>query len=257
LDLGQNINASIDHARKLFTDFGRLVILIILHIIPIVNLIVIGYYARNIRETPTSDSPPKLEKYADLWINGLKVAVAAIIYMIVPIILIIIGALTLFAPLMLGMYRPGMWFIPAGFGGILLASGIIIAFAVAIIMAMAIVHMIKSDSFGKAFAVGEIIGMIGRIGWGRYILWLIVMFIFGIIVGAINSIPAIGWLISLIIAPIYGVFTSRSAALMYLDGVSPGAAPAAAVPAGKKFCMACGASIPSEATFCPICGKPQ
>ena len=53
MDLGQNINLSIDYARKLFTDLGRLVILIILDIIPIINLIVAGYMAKVIRETPT------------------------------------------------------------------------------------------------------------------------------------------------------------------------------------------------------------
>ncbi|MEM4251418.1 MAG: DUF4013 domain-containing protein [Candidatus Bathyarchaeia archaeon] len=58
----------------------------------------------------------------------------------------------------------------ARFGILLLVAGIIIAFAVAIIMAVAIVHMIKSGSFGKAFKVGEIIGIIGKLGWGKYIL---------------------------------------------------------------------------------------
>ncbi len=255
MDLGQNINLSVDYARKLFTDLGRLVILIILNIIPIVNLIVTGYYAKTIRETPSSDSPPRLEKYVELWIDGLKIAVVAVIYMIIPLILIAFGALTLFAPYMVVPYGPSFWLIPLGFGVILFAAGIILAFVIAIIMAMAIVHMVKTGSFGKAFAVGEIVRIIGRIGWGRYIAWLIVVFVFAIIVSAVGSIPAIGWLISIIIWPIFGVFASRSGALMYTDAET--ASPAIIQPSEKKFCMACGAQIPAGATYCPVCGKPQ
>jgi ribosomal protein L40E len=193
-----------------------------------------------------------------MWIDGLKIVVAIIVYMIIPLILIVAGAVSFFAGFMWGVYGPGMALLPAGLGVGLFIVGIILAFVVAIIMVMAIVHMVKTGSFGKAFAVGEILGMIGKIGWGKYILWLIVIFVFAVVVGAVGQIPAIGWLISLVISPVFGVFTSRSAALMYTDAVSPGAVAAVpAAPSEKKFCMACGAQIPKEATYCPICGKPQ
>ena len=258
LDLGQNINSSIDYTRRLFDDFGRLAILIILHIIPIVNLIIYGFMARVIKETPESNTPPKLEKYGEFWIDGLKISVVAIIYMIIPAVLIAAGAVTLFAPYLAGPYSPVVWLVPLGFGVVLMAVGIILAFAVAIIMAMAIVHLVKTGSFGKAFAVGEIVNIIGKIGWGQYVIWLIVMFIFAIIVVAIGAVPGIGWLISIIVSPIFGVFVSRSAALVYTDAVAPGTTSAAvATTSEKKFCMSCGAQIPAGATFCPVCGKSQ
>lgn len=266
MDLGQNINQSIEYAKKLFSDLGRLVILIILCIIPIVNLIVAGYMARVIRETPSVDSPPKLENYGNMWIDGLKIAIASLIYMIIPMALIMLGGMSLFTSFMmpgqgLGFQQVPFWFIPAGLGALFFGIGMIFAFLVAIIFAMAIVHMIKTDNFGKAFAVGEILGIIGKIGWGSYIVWLIVIFIFAAIVSAIGGIPAIGWLISLVISPIFGVFAARSAALTYASSESPIAtavptAPTGA-PSGKKFCISCGAEIPDEATFCPGCGKPQ
>ncbi|OGD54915.1 hypothetical protein A3K80_01730 [Candidatus Bathyarchaeota archaeon RBG_13_38_9] len=266
MDLGQNINQSIEYTKKLFSDFGRLVILIILDIIPIVNLIVAGYMARVIRETPSVDSPPKLENYGNMWIDGLKIAVASLIYMIIPMILIILGGMSLFASFMIpiqgsGFQKIPFGFIPAGLGAMFFGIGIIFAFLVAIILAMAIVHMIKTDNFGKAFAVSEILGIIGKIRWGSYIVWLIVIFIFAVIVGAIGAIPVIGWLISLVISPIFGVFAARSAALTYTSSESPTVttAPTAptGAPSGKKFCISCGAEIPDEATFCPGCGKPQ
>jgi len=60
LDLGQNIDRSIYYAKKMLSDLGRLAILVILNMIPVVNWIVVGYIAKVVKETPGSDSPPKL-----------------------------------------------------------------------------------------------------------------------------------------------------------------------------------------------------
>jgi len=266
LDLSQIVGNSFEYAKKLFSDLGRLAILIVLDIIPIVNLIVLGYMTRVVKETPISLEPPPLREYGDMFIQGLKVAIAAFLYMLVPLILIILGVGSfIFGAVGMGMFFPAFGAIGVG----LLVVGAILAFAIAIIMAMAIVHMVKNNSFGKAFAVGEILGIIGKIGWGKYILWLIVMFIIAVIVGAVGSIPLIGWLISLIISPIFGVFIARSAGLIYSGAVPPvGIPPPPAPPAYAppppavgaptvKFCVHCGAQIAAEAVFCPKCGGRQ
>lgn len=266
MDLSQIIGNSFEYAKKLFSDLGRLAILVILDIIPIVNLIVLGYMTRVVKETPMSLEPPPLRDYGDMFIQGLKVAIAAFLYMLVPAILIILGV----GAFIFGAF--GMEMFPLAFGAMgigLLVVGIILAFVIAIIMAMAIVHMVKNNSFGKAFAVGEILGILRKIGWGKYIIWLIVMFIIAVVVGAIGSIPLIGWLISLIIAPIFSVFFGRSAALIYSEAVPPVGVPPAppayvpppppptvGVPA-VKFCVHCGAQIAAEAVFCPKCGGRQ
>ena len=52
LNLSENLGNSFEFAKKMFSDIGRLIILIVLDIIPIVNWIVIGYAARVLRETP-------------------------------------------------------------------------------------------------------------------------------------------------------------------------------------------------------------
>jgi len=268
LDLSQNVGNSYEYAKKLFRDLGRLAILIVLDIIPIVNLIVLGYMTRVAKETPSSIEPPPLRDYGDMFIQGLKVAIAIFLYMLVPLILIILGAgAFIFAAFGMGMVFPAF----VGIG--VFVVGIILAFAIAIIMAMAIVHMVKNNSFGKAFAVGEILAIIGKIGWGKYILWLILMFVIALIVGAIGSIPAVGWIISLIIGPVFGVFVLRSAALIYSEAVPPVGVPPTpptppppayvppppppAVGVPTKFCVHCGAQIAAEAVFCPKCGGRQ
>ena len=139
----------------------------------------------------------------------------------------------------------------------MLIVGVLLAFFLAIILVMAIVNMVRKDSFGKAFAIGEILGVIGKVGWGTYILWLIILFVCTLIVGGIGSIPAIGWILSLIIAPIFGVFVARSASLAYLEEVSPEEPEAVEAPkeTTKKFCAYCGAEMTAEAIYCPKCGK--
>jgi len=254
LKLDKNLTDSINYTQILFTDLGRLLILIILDIIPIVNLIVLGYVSRVIKEHPDSKELPPLENYWDLWVQGLKIVVAVIIYMIIPIILIVpfvfLAVLTWIAVPVLPIVS---WLVAIP----LLIIGLLLAFFLAIILAMAIVNMVRKDSFGKAFAFGEILSVIGKIGWGTYILWLLVLFICSLIVAGLGSIPAIGWILSLLISPIFGVFIARSASLTYLGGVSPEAPKAVEAPkeTTKKFCVYCGAEMTAEAISCPKCGK--
>jgi len=192
--------------------------LIILDIIPIVNLLVLGYVSRVIKEHPDSKELPPLENYWNLWVQGLKIVVAAIIYMIIPIILVVpFMVLTALAWIAFPSLPAVGWLVAIP----MLIIGVLLAFFLAIILAMAIVNMVRKDSFGKAFAFGEILGVIGKVGWGTYILWLIILFVCIFIVGGIGSIPAIGWILSLIISPIFGVFVARSASLTFLEGVSP------------------------------------
>jgi len=279
LDLSQIVGNSFEYTKKLFSDLGRLAILFVLSF-PIVNIIgiwfVLGYLTRVVKETPGSVEPPPLRDYGDMFVQGLKVAIAGFVYMLIPAILILLGILgfltAIFSAFGMGMFYPA--FGAMGIG--LLVVGIILAFAIAIIMAMAIVHMVKNNSFSKAFAVGEILGIIGKIGWGKYILWLIVMFIIWVVVatvvGAIASLPLIGWLLWAIVTPIIGVFIARSAVLIYSEAVPPvGVPPAPPAPPAYvpppppppvgvpsvKFCVHCGAQIAAEAVFCPKCGGRQ
>jgi len=226
MDLSDNLSNSFAFARKLFSDFGRLVILIVLDIIPIVNLIVTGYASRVLKESPGADSPPKLENYGDLFIDGLKIVIASIIYMLIPLILIVAGFGSFFAAMVTGGGPNFMWggFTPAymgllgGTGAVLVLVGLLVAFVMLILLAAGIAHMIKTGKFGKAFAFGEILGIIGKIGWGKYLAWLILIVVLAAIVGAIaGAIPYVGWVIAAIIGPALTVFYFRSLGLLYSE----------------------------------------
>jgi len=217
LDLGKNLSDAFQYAQKLFSDLGRLLILVILSIIPILNFIVIGYAAKVASESPQSDAPPRLTGYASLFIEGLKVVVVGIIYMIIPLILIgpsIVGFISI--PMLPA--TPGLFV--GGIALIALIAGIVLAILASIIFYMGIINMIKKNNFGKAFAFGEIFEIIGNVGWGMYILWIIALIVIVSIVGIIAAIPVVGWLISLIISPAVSVFIFRSATLVYSSGRS-------------------------------------
>lgn len=224
MDLSDNLNNSFTFARKLFSDFGRLIILIVLDLIPIVNLIVTGYASRVLKESPGADSPPKLENYGDMFMDGLKIAIATIIYMLIPLILIGAGIGSVFAGRVMERGPDFMWsgFTPAymgllgGTGIVLVLIGLLAAFVMLILLAAGIAHMIKTGKFGKAFAFGEILGIIGKIGWGRYLAWLVLITVISAIVGAIaGALPFVGWIIAAIIGSALTVFYFRSLGLLY------------------------------------------
>jgi len=295
MNLSENLSNSFNYAKKLSSDGGRLVTLIVLNVIPFVNWIVVGYSAHVLRAAPASEAPPKLEKYGDLFADGAKVTVASLLYMILPLALLIIGGVSVGAGI-LGSESVSL--VSAGLGVVLLLVGLCLAFVFLIFLGVGIAHMVKTGKFGKAFAFGEILSIIGRIGWGKYIGWAIVTAIIAFVVGALaNSIPYVGWLISAVIAPFLSVFIFRSLGDLYNDGATPelrvsaaasasgtsgvgvtavtcpscgaqlqphqkfcphcGAASPAPSIEGSKFCIACGARIPSAAGFCGSCGAKQ
>lgn len=297
MKLGDNLSNSFDFAKKLLSDGGRLIILIVLDLIPIVNWIVVGYAARVLRESPGTEAPPKLERYGEMFVDGAKVFFASLIYMLVPTILIVAGGLSFvasFFSLQGQMIEPGIMF--GGTGLLLVLVGLALAIIFLILLGVGMAHMIKTGKFGKAFAFGEIFSIIGGIGWGRYLGWIVIVIIITAIIGALAGfIPYVGWLISAIISPILSVFIFRSLGLLYNDGAPPelrtqvaavggmvcascgtslqphhkfcpncGAAVPAPPPpppptttAGTKFCMSCGAKIPANASFCGSCSAKQ
>ena len=292
MNLGDNFSDSFEYTKKLGSDIGRLIILIVLNIIPIVDWIVIGYQARVLKESPGTGTPPKLENYGELFVQGAKVYFAALIYMLIPLILIIVGALGTFA----GFVWPqtlalAPMFLLGGAGVGFLLVGIILAVVLLIFLGVGMAHMIKTGKFGKAFAFGEILGIIRGIGWGKYLGWIVVTVTVSVILGGIGAVPIVGWIISIILQPIFGVFIFRSMGLLYNDGAPaelkvqaptvtgnacascgttlqahhkfcPNCGAAAPTPSpitepATKFCISCGAKIPSTAIFCGSCGAKQ
>jgi len=199
MKLEEIFSDSFEMAKKLVDDFGRFLLLIVFGMIPILDFIVVGYGYKIIRSG--KNELPELNNYFDLFISGLKIVVVAIIYFIIPISII-------FATLGLGLS-----FILAP----IMFIAISLLFLMAIVAAIGIVHMIVNENLTKAFALGEIMEIISRIGWSKYILWLLVIFAISLFLSAIQSIPYVGWLIVGILSPFYTVFIARASYLIYME----------------------------------------
>jgi hypothetical protein len=293
MHLGDNFSDSFEYTKKIFSDISRLIILIVLSIIPIVEWIVLGYMAKVNKESPGTGTPPKLETYGQLFVDGVKVFFATFIYMLIPTILIAVGAVGTFAnltPFQTPMLAPAP--LIGGAGVAILLVGIILAILLLIILAVGLAHMIKTGKFGNAFAFGEIFAIIRGIGWGKYLSWIAVTVVIGaLLFGILSIIPVIGGILAAVVQPIYYVFIFRSLGLLYNDGAPaelkvqapvvtglacaschtplqpqhkfcPNCGAAAPTPppvtqSGTKFCITCGAKIPSTANFCGSCGAKQ
>jgi len=255
VNLGDNFSDSFEYTKKLFSDIGRLIILIVLSIIPIVEWIVLGYTARVLKESPGTGTPPKLENYGQLFVDGAKVFFATFLYMLVPTILIVIGAVgtfASFASFQSPMVAPA--FLIGGTGSVILLVGIILAILLLIILAVGLAHMIKTGKFGNAFAFGEIFTIIRGVGWVKYLSWIVITVVIGAaLFGILSIIPLIGGLLAAIVQPMYYVFIFRSLGLLYNDGAPVGLKVQAPVVTGLA-CASCSAPLQSQQKFCPNCG---
>jgi hypothetical protein len=156
----------------------------ILLIIPIVDFIVFGYFVKVLRDSASSKSPPKIEGYMEMFINGLLAFITLLIYSIPAIIL-----------------SAGLIFFPSIAYIVFI---VIVALILFVFGFMAIVHMFKKKSFGKAFAFNEIFDAIMKIGLLRYIAFLVIYLIAGVIVVLVvivlRMIPFVGVVIGVIVA---------------------------------------------------------
>lgn len=164
----------------------------ILGIIPIVNLVVFGYYLKVIKENIEGKTGmPDWEDWGSLFIKGIVMVVIYLIYMIIPLIILwatvggsIANVINSNDPNAIGDFG-------GAFAGILVSGILILIISLMIPMALSIYA--KEDSFGAAFRIGEILSRIKSV-IGGYILAYIVIVVLGMILGMIGLIPILGWI---------------------------------------------------------------
>ncbi len=215
MEIGTMFGDAIEYTKEALVDkWMRWLILIIGSIIFPITL---GYTLRVYRGEPT---PPDPQDWVAVFIDGLKLFVVELIWALPVIIVAVIVFGGSAALLMSGSDAATA----AGVGGIFL--GILLVLVVGIIVslfaAMSAVRFARTDSFGEAFNFSAILAHIRRIGWGPYVIALVVL---GVVLAVINVvlsiIPIIGWLISLVLAPAFSIFAARYIALLYDSAPAP------------------------------------
>lgn len=154
---------------------GRWIILLIFSIIPIVNFIAEGAFMKIFN----GEEPEFKGNVGSCFIRGLLAFVAGLIYCIIPGI--IGGIICVFN---------------ATAGAVV---GSILGILAALLFMPGFAAFARGGKFGSFFKFGDIFASIGKLGWGKYILAWIVLFIVCFILGILCAIPLVGIIIAILL----------------------------------------------------------
>lgn len=226
--IGEKISDSIEFTNEAL--FGKWVRWVMLVISSIIFPIMYGYTVRIMRGIQPEYEE---ESFFSLFIDGIKLFVIYLLYMIIPLIAF---AATI-GVAVFGIIQTGGEFtmdsiLPiAGFliGGLLIT--LVIAFIFMLLYVIGAVRFARTESMSEAFAMGEIFSTIGKIGWFNYIVSIIALIIaiFIIAIGVtiveviLGFIPIlgliIGWILNMLISPYLSIMMSRYSSVLYDEGL--------------------------------------
>ena len=243
MDFGLMLDDSFTYAKDgVWEKWSRWLLLIVsMLIFPLI----LGYTVRIYRgEKPA----PEPGEWVALFVDGLKLLLVQVIYLL-PVILLVILA---FIPLISTLVTSGMlsqnfssmsnsqferWLdshpalipellVTGGFMLILLMIAIILAIIISLFSFLGVVRFARTQRISEAFNFSAILAHISRIGWVNYILALIIIgiigFIFSMILNFFSIIPVVGIFMELIVMGILYVpfilFSARFSALVYDAG---------------------------------------
>ncbi len=223
MEIGEIISDSLSYPSQDWKKVLIFGILFLLSILIIPAFLVMGYFFRILKGSIAGfDELPDFDEWGEMFIDGLKLFVVQFVYFLIPFIVIMLGIWASIASISTGTADPGVFI---GLIGVTTLIGVVLAILFGLIASIAIANMaLNNGELGAAFRFGEIMEKISMIGWGKYIIWYIVMivigFIGGIIASALNIIPLIGTIIALLVVyPYLYMFSARSLALLFASSV--------------------------------------
>ncbi|RXE56449.1 hypothetical protein ABH15_10245 [Methanoculleus taiwanensis] len=230
MDYGNVIGQSIDYAKEgLVGKWGRWIILIVLSLIQIFTLFLVPLYTGYMVRVYGGAKPaPEVDQWGKLFVDGWKLNIIGLIYMIpVLIVLFIFGGFAALSAIASetagGDPSAAAAAVASLLGGILVA--IIVAVIISFIATFGMLRFAHTESFVQAFNFSAILEHIGKIGWGSWIIAVIILFvlsfIYGLIAGILSMIPIIGWIIELFLAVAFSVFMARYFAIVYESEPAP------------------------------------
>ena len=203
-DLSEIASKSFDFMVKLTRDIGNLLLLIVLNLIPIVDFIVLGYFINVVRRD--ASEPPKLSNFGGLFIEGLKLVIAALIYFLIPLIILLVGV---GGAILSSFMRP--FFIFRGITFILIVVAVLLLLLILFFALPILGIYMRTGDFAKIFAFGESWDLISRFGLGNYILFFLLLAGFNAIAFSIGSL--LSWVGIAIVGVFANAFTFKAVSL--------------------------------------------
>ncbi len=225
MDIGEIVSDSIKYPSS---NWGKVLILGVIMIASILIVpifLVYGYVFRIIKATLAGvDELPDFDEIGDMFVDGLKIFVVAIVYAIPVYIIALILNLIIGASMTVTSTTTSLD--PMMFWGLIVGNlvFIIVALIIGLIEVIAIANMAYNDGeLGAAFRFSDIMNIIANIGWGKYIATYIVIAIIGAIgffIGMLTMFILIGIiLLPLVIAPYIAMFGSRAIGLLVASSI--------------------------------------
>lgn len=218
MDLVQLLSESFGYAKDAI--WGRWVRWLLLLVSTIIFPFMYGYTVRVMSGTKPA---PELEGWIGLFIDGIKLIVITIVYSIPLMVLTVLPFLMYFIPVSATVT-------PAGSGpepllspelAIFAALAVFIIFILAaiiigILSTFAAVRFARTGKMREAFRVGTLIRHVGRVGWIRCFVALLVMGVVITIAQFILAlIPLLGPILVFLLMPAFIIFSARYVALLY------------------------------------------
>ncbi len=212
-----------DAIRYTSSDWKKVLIEGVLLILNITVILAFGtgYTLKVMKSTLAGyDELPEFDDWGGMLIDGFKIYIVEVAYLIIPFIIIFVGALGLVTAV-----ASGIIISPSTYVELVLTVivGIILLIIFELFGTIAIANMAFYDKLGAAFKFSEILETISKIGWGKYIIWYIITIIITIVAGIIADIlrliPYIGIIIALLVVYSYlFIYSGRSVALIFKSG---------------------------------------
>jgi len=223
MNIGDIFSDSLEYPSKSLKRVVVLGVLSLFSILIIPFFLLFGYALRVMRKSiEGATEPPVFDDFGAMIVDGLKYLVVTIIYFLIPGILMGIGIIAISTSGdMVGDSAAPIAFL-MGSGLVLL--GVLLLIVILVIETIGIANMAHTGKLGAAFRFGEILRIIGSIGWSRYIIWYIILTIVILLFAAagllVGIIPIVGLLVYvLLIAPYVTIFQYRATGLIYREGL--------------------------------------
>ena len=190
----------------------------------ILSFFLSGYLVRVYRGAKPA---PDFDNWGGLFVDGLKLAIVSVLWFL-PVFIVV---LCIVGIAIVAGTSGGAGSMALTIGLVLLALLIMLVVSLIVILfsPMGIIRFARTGSITEGLRYSKISELIGKIGWGQYVIALVVLLvvtlIFVVIEAILQLIPWIGWVLVLIITPLLSVFVARFYTLIYEQGELQPASP--------------------------------
>ena len=176
---------------------------------------------------------PDFTEWASLFVDGVKLAIVWLLWFI-PLLIILVAGISLvffsyFSARGTAAMAPN--FMILGLVLLLLLVEMILFIIVMLFGIIGSVRFSRSGSIREGIRFSAIRTTIGNIGWGAYILaiigFIVLAIVYAIATAILGFIPYIGWVIVLVVTPLFTIFSARYFTVVYDQGEKQPVVPAA------------------------------